>query len=112
MALVHRRRKFGVLAWCTCFLLTCLSAVSRPIPTEQFATLGDFPDFAALAENVTSQYFNNDVLQQFVHGLGEYYPEYVTVFTIGDSVNGTPILAMDIGSAAGELCAPSSMFSS
>lgn len=107
MASAHHRGIRDVLAW---ILFFCLSAVSaRPIPKEQFATLGDFPDFAVLSENVTSQYFSNDVLQQFVHGLGEHYPDYVTVFKIGDSVNGAPILAMDIGAAAGDLYAPSNL---
>ena len=106
MAASHRVRKRNVLA-CTTFVWLLCSVVvyARPIPKEQFATLGDFPDFTALSENVTSEYFSNEVLQQFMHGLGEHYPDYVTVFKIGDSVNGAPILALDIGSTAGDLCA-------
>lgn len=108
MAASHRRRIRYAVAWSTLLWICCYPAASpRPIPKEQFATLGDFPDFAALSENVTSAYFSNDVLQQFVHGLGEHYPDYVTVFNIGDSVNGAPILALDIGSTAGDLCAAS-----
>ena len=90
-----------------CVFLLTWKAAARPIPHEQLVTLGDFPDFVALTSNVSSEYFSNDILQQFVHGLGEHYPDYVSVFRIGDSVNGVPILAMDIGASAGDLCAPS-----
>jgi hypothetical protein len=110
MASAHRCGIRNALVWATSFLLTCLSVLSRPIPTERIASFGGIPDFAALAENVTSQYFSNDVLQRYVNGLGEHYPEYVTVFKIGDSVTGIPILAIDISSTAGDLCASSSPF--
>lgn len=107
MTFTLRSRLRDILVSSFLIFLWYSNASARPIPHEQLVTLGDFPDFVALTSNVSSEYFSNDILQQFVHGLGEHYPDYVSVFRIGDSVNGVPILAMDIGAAAGDLCVPS-----
>jgi hypothetical protein len=62
-------------------------------------------EFVALSKTVTDTYFSNEVVAKFMYGLGSEFSDTVSVFKIGDSVNGAPLLAMDISTSAGELYA-------
>ena len=60
-------------------------------------------EYKRLSQNVTDRYFSDEEIGLFLNGLADTHSDLVSVFSIGESVSGDPLLAIDVGKSAGEM---------
>lgn len=106
------RRPSGLLLACVLVALVS-STRSRPLGGEfgdslhpvadGQAGLATHPDamFAALKGNVTATYFTNTEMASFLHLMAGQCSHMMSLFSIGKSVDGMDILALDISYTSG-----------
>ena len=108
--MAHRRaarQRLPLLTALALLLLTCAGspwlAAGRPLPLVASDSDAEIT-FQRLRANVTGTYFSNDELQDFVLGIASQCSAIMSAFQFGTSAQGTPLLALDISSTAGERC--------
>lgn len=91
-------------ALCVVGLLSLGGATA--LDSSRLSTAEAAAEYNRLSRNVTDTYFSNEDISLFVYGLADAYSGLVSVFSIGESALGSPLLAIDVGVSAGELCDP------
>ena len=102
--LVHRSL-YWLLLSCALYFFKGSAATSLQRP--RLSTAETAAEYESLAQNLTDWYFSNEEIEVFLHGLADAHSDLVSVFSIGESSSGAPLLAIDVGTSAGELYDPS-----
>eukprot|EP00892_Ulva_mutabilis_P002728 jgi/Ulvmu1/12456/UM009_0108.1 len=98
--------QMSFMQWCVVAfsVLVCLNAgATNAAQRPRMSTAETAAEFEKLSQNVTDWYFSNDEIELFLNGLADAHPDLVSVFSIGESGSGAPLLAIDVGTSAGEI---------
>lgn len=92
-----------------CIVESLLPIGANALDISRLSAAEAAAEYKRLSPNVTNRYFSNEGIGLFLHGLAEAHPDLVSVFSIGESVSGDPLLAVDVGTSAGEMCVSRSL---